>query len=220
MTPEGPVFLFDLDDSFVSVNSFHLLVRRLVLPTVLRRRGVPLATRVSLALATGLRRAGLLSRPAYKQRIQRFLADRPLDDFVDLLQRHVDPEMADVVRRARSDGHPTVLTTAALAEYAVLFGRRQGFDLVVATEPAHDGWQENLGPVKRDRTLAAVAAAGWDGRDLVLFADHEDDLPLAERCAAVFWVSRGPTGTRATPSVGEIFAPAGVAAWLDRARNA
>jgi phosphoserine phosphatase len=216
MTVEPPVVLFDLDDSFIAGNSFHALVREVLVPASVRGRGLRISTRLLLIAATALRGAGLVSRRSYKRLAERCTVElarsdagrRSLDQFVGRLRQRVDPALGASRDYARARGLPTVLTTGALAIYAAPFGSLEGFDLVVSTEAAADGlWHENIGAEKRDRTLRALVDAGWQTRPLVYLADCADDLPLAEACQSVFWVSRNPASSGPVGSRGEMFAP-------------
>jgi phosphoserine phosphatase len=188
--------IFDLDGTVLNVNSFpHWATYLLRAP--FPRLGPLGRLRVTLAAASLLaaRKAGLIGHEALKRQLQSIwqaatdgdgqAAGR---DFARRLQRHVRPELADLLDAVAAGRIDAVLATAAAADYADELGAILGFRHVLATardRPA--GTPSNIGPHKRDAVLAFAQARGWQDRPRVLFTDHEDDLPLIEVCGTVYW---------------------------------
>jgi phosphoserine phosphatase len=193
----SPVLLFDLDGTVIDVNSFPIWVTDLLFARVehLGLAGrISIATRTAAALA--VRKLLRQSHSRFKRRVQRIWstveaaapAGHAADALVERLAGRVRPSLGVLLADVRGGGFDAVLTTAAAAEYAVPLARRLGFRHVVAT-PAGGGADaaDNVGALKRDRTLAYLRAQGWATRPRVLFTDHRDDLPLIHECGALFW---------------------------------
>ena len=198
MAKRGTVVIADLDDTVLTVNSYHLL-----LPLVARYCLAPSVRRVALGLELGivilLRRLGLRSRVHMKRVVQRICvaalapSDGRLEEFLSVLEGKTNTAVVELLRAAKSHGAQLVLSTAALPEYAEALSLRLGFDHVVATSRATERpWIENLGDHKRERTLAQLEAHGLGSLRRVFVADHLDDVPLAEACDLVLWVGSGP----------------------------
>ena len=193
----SPVLLFDLDGTVIDVNSFPIWVKELLLARVghLGIAGrLSVATRAAAALA--VRKLLRQSHARFKRRVQRIWstveaaapAGHAADALVERLARHVRPNLGILLGEVVRGDFDAVLTTAAAAEYAVPLARRLGFHHVVAT-PAGGGADaaDNVGAMKRDRTLAYLRAQGWAARPRILFTDHADDLPLIHECGALIW---------------------------------
>jgi phosphoserine phosphatase len=198
MTSTGDaVLLFDLDGTILDSNSFPVWVAEMALG---RLAPATVAGRIVLsarsALAIGRRKVLRGSHHDFKRRLQRIWAgavphgreDEAAERLVSLLLLRVRPSLRPLLDEVASGAIDALLTTAAAAEYAIPLGRRLGFRHVVATPAARDGDStDNVGAVKRDRTLALLGDTGWIGRPRILFTDHADDLPLIDACSAVVW---------------------------------
>jgi phosphoserine phosphatase len=192
-----PLLLFDLDGTVIDVNSFPIWVKELLLA-----RGAHLGVAARLSVATraaaalAVRKLLRQSHARFKQRLQRIWstveaaapAGHAADALVERLAGRVRPNLGTLLGEVASGGFDAVLTTAAAAEYAVPLASRLGFRHVVAT-PAGGGVEatDNVGAVKRDRTLAYLRVQGWAARPRILFTDHRDDLPLIHECGALVW---------------------------------
>ena len=192
-----PVLLFDLDGTVLDVNSFPIWVKELLLARVAHLGAgarVAVATRAAAALTA--RKLLRQSHAGFKRRVQRIWSTveaaapggHAADGLVERLAGRVRPNLGLLLAEVAGGGFDAVLTTAAAAEYAVPLAGRLGFRHVVAT-PAGGGADavDNVGAVKRDRTLAYLRAQGWAARPRILFTDHRDDLPLIHECGALVW---------------------------------
>ena len=189
--------MFDLDGTVIDANSFTIWVVELLLGRV---AGVGAVRRLSIAVSCGfaLARRKLLrqSHAQFKRRIQRIwsrveVAGTPslaTDALVRRLLAHVRPNLRPLLGEVAAGRRDGVLTTAAAAEYALPLASRLGFHEVVAT-PAGGGEDsiDNVGLVKRDRTIAQLRRLGWDERPRVFFTDHLDDWPLMRASKAIVW---------------------------------
>ena len=199
-TPDrAPVVIFDLDNTLLAGNSFHRLVYLLHF-----RRGRPRPTwRTTAATWRATLRRGVhrQSRVEYKRAVQALLVrdarvgdgDRPFGEaFAQLLETNLDPVVHECFRMAKDRDCLTMLSTGALPEYAMPLGERLDFDVVIATSAfGDDPWVENIGERKREHAQAAAERLGLHNRFSILIADHDDDLPLASACDAVFWHGPG-----------------------------
>ena len=202
------LWLFDLDGTVLTVNSFPLWTRDMLLGR-LPQAGLGRRLSVSAHCASALVRRKLLrgSHGRLQRTLQR-LWNQNLPDhaeacagpLVERLVQHVRPGLAAVLADVASGRADAILTTAAAAEYAVPLARQLGFRHVIAT-PRGGGFDsiENRGETKRARTLAYIETLGWSQRARILFADTADDLPLARECASLVWM--GATDAACLPAV-------------------
>ena len=221
MGKHGTVVIADLDDTVLTVNSYHL-----VLPVAARYCLAPSFRRVALGLQLAavilLRRLGLRNRVQMKRVVQRICvaalvpSEKRLEELLILLEEKTNSAVLGFLAAAKGNGARLVLSTAALPEYAEALSLRLGFDHVVATSRASERpWVENLGDNKRQRTLALLETHGLDSLRRVFLGDHLDDVPLAKACHSVLWVGSGPLDTRQaecpeasrfdTQTAGEVF---------------
>ena len=190
------VMVFDLDGTVLRVNSFplwavHLLKARFPHLGPARRLGITL--RAGWALAA--RKAGFIGHETLKWRLQRLWRQATAEDgraaeteFVRRLRSHVRPELEAVLEDVAAGRVDAVLATAAAADYAQALGQALGFRHVLATPTNRPAvTPSNVGEHKRDAVLAFLKAQGWQGRPLILFTDHEDDLPLIRISDTVHW---------------------------------
>ena len=185
-----PVYIFDLDGTVVSCNTFPLWVMHML------RAKVPHGNRIRGAVTAGAvgrlllwRKLGRLRHRVLKQRLQAIWRHATAGDsgdhamrFAALMERHVRPNMAGLLLQVRSGEIDAVLATAAAGEYGHALGRRLGFAHVLASDE-----EDNLGEAKLRSVLGFLAERGWSHRPRMVFTDHIDDLPLMLACDAVCW---------------------------------
>jgi phosphoserine phosphatase len=188
--------VFDLDGTILSVNSFRLWVTQMIGG---RFPGMPAWRRAILSIATlralAARKAGLISHETLKwtlqhhwQRATRRDAGAGEREFVQRLCGFVRPELIGLLAAVADGRLEAVMATAAAADYAEAFGRLLGFPHILATPRVREEGSPSLvGVRKRDAVLAHLAALGWQGRPIVFFTDHVDDLPLILRAQTVYW---------------------------------
>lgn len=190
-----PLWLFDMDGTVIDVNSFPLWVRHVLhghQPYLSLRSRVSVSARCAAALLQRKLLRG--THHAFRKRLQQLWAQiepstthgRP-NRLTEQLLRHVRPNLRLLLDDVEANRADAILTTAAAAEYVLPFARRLGFRHVVATPAVGGDDIENVGEVKRERTLRYITARGWSGRPLILFTDHLDDLPLMREAAALIW---------------------------------
>lgn len=128
-----------------------------------------------LAWIVALRKFRVISHAEAKERTVRLAINAGVDvnKFVDQICRRLNPEVAKFARDKAEKGYAVILATAASALYAVILGKRLGFDAVVATNL---GELESRGVEKKRRVEEICVDNGWQLTDAV--SDHPDDLPL------------------------------------------
>lgn len=186
-----PVYVFDLDGTLLSCNSFPLWAMHMLRGRVPHRgRARQAATSLAVARLLLRRKLGRLRHAALKQRLQAIWQHATAGDagthaerLGHSLERYLRPNMAEMLRQVRAGEVDAVLATAAAGEYAHALGRRLGFDAVLASDDGSD----NLGEEKSRRVLAFLAERNWSARPRIVFTDHLDDLPLMRACDAVCW---------------------------------
>lgn len=193
------VVILDLDGTVLSVNSFRLWAAHM-----LRARfpHLPPTGRLGIAFAAGrllaARKAGLMGHETLKWRLQQLWRRAVAADgktvpaaetaLIDRLLSFVRPELSPVLAAVADGRMDGVLATAAVADYAHGFAHALALPHVLATPRERPvGTPSNVGPHKRDAVLGFLADRGWLERPLILFTDHEEDLPLIRVCGTVYW---------------------------------
>jgi phosphoserine phosphatase len=192
-----PVWLFDLDGTIIDVNSFPMWVTEILIGGLPHLGVVPrMSVSVRCAAAIALRKILRESHAGFKRRLQRLWTDataadtggRASDPLVERLLAHVRPSLQALLAAVAKGEVDAVLTTAAAAEYALPLARQLGFRHAIATPPGgREDAPDNVGEIKRDRTLAYLVAQGWASRPRIFFTDHRDDLPLMRECSTLVW---------------------------------
>ena len=195
-TSEPPVWVFDLDETILTVNSFPYWVRYMISG----RFALNPVARSSLRLRTIMvmlrRKAGLMDHPQAKRQLQRLWSAaqareaKPLalEGMLKQLLAHLRPNTAAVLEEVRSGRAPGILASASAGDYAEPLARALGFSEIICTPGADTpDYAENKGSIKRDRVKARIAELGLQGRRLVFFTDHRDDLPMIEVSDRVLW---------------------------------
>jgi phosphoserine phosphatase len=190
------VVVLDLDGTILSVNSFRHWVLYMLRARFPHLRGVRRLT-VTLAVAKALatRKAGLIDHETLKWRLQRLWQIASTGDggalernFIESLKRFVRPELTEILTAVANGQIDAVMATAAAADYAHGLGRSLGFHHILATPRIrNEGEPSNIGTHKRDAVLRFIDGRGWQNRLLVLFTDHDDDLPLIRVSQTVYW---------------------------------
>lgn len=198
MLPDNnrPILVFDLDQTILSVNSFPRWVLFLIagnLPGIGLCRRVGLSLRVQLLLLA--RKLGAFGHGKLLRHLHaawRMAAAgsgaATARGFQATLLRYLRSNLRPILTLVAAEEVDAILATAALSDYATGLGRQLGFRHMLMTPAADDpATFVNSGERKRDRVLELVQERGWVGRQLILFTDHLDDLPLIREACAVFW---------------------------------
>lgn len=192
------VAVFDLDGTVYPGNSFHSLLKFLLLRAALRGR---LDLCVRLLFFLGLRALRLVPHATLKERavsIAVFLSVEERARFVDGIVRQSSDRLL-VLKESCVGKRALLLATAAPIFYAGLVANQLGFDQCVATEM--DGEVgEAIRERKRDLVLGVCDEFDWSIAEF--YTDHEDDLPLALFAEKVFLVAPSPKAEKAFSDAG------------------
>lgn len=197
MTSTGdPVWIFDLDGTVITVNSFPLWVRHLGLGRIPGLTiGRKLVTGLAVAAALAERKVARRGHAHFKQRLQWIWArtttrqtdQAAAEDFADHVLRYRRPSLEGLIDQIRLQRLDAILATAAAEEYAGAIAARLGFRHHLATPRGAASNRENIAAAKRDAVLDLMARNGWTGRPIVLATDHPEDLPLIEISWKLLW---------------------------------
>lgn len=109
------------------------------------------------------------------------IPDDELSIFAQRLTNSINGTVADICQRAHSNGHATILATAAPAIYADKIASISGFDYCIATQiPTDKNWKEYSGHVKCREVEKIIKDKGYILSCVI--TDHSDDIPLMELC--------------------------------------
>jgi len=191
------VFIFDLDRTILSVNSFPYWVLYMLTGHF---DGLNPVERLALSIHTGqiLLKRKVLGQSHYrtKQQLQRLWVRAVGKDVTHaathrlniILQGYIRPNIRSVLVAVAQQRIDAFLATSAAGEYAQELAKAMGFIHVLTTPLCGEPDRlENCGKRKCDRVLAMLAMQGWDQRMRILFTDHEDDLSLIRECQRTFW---------------------------------
>lgn len=176
------VWIFDLDETILSVNSFRYWVRFMLgdkSPTHLRGFA---------AVIMAAKKLHLLSHGAAKNKLQYHWQDAFPDGnttFNMTLSETIRPNMVELLKHVAAGLQPALLATAAAEIYAEPFGRTLGFKHIIATKAG--AALENRAERKRDSACAFLEEKNWQGKKRIFFTDHAEDLPLMQASAVTCW---------------------------------
>jgi phosphoserine phosphatase len=193
------VLICDLDGTLLSINSFPAWVRFLIFGHF---GDIDIRERLKISFATiGV----MLERKLFnkdhavtKARLQQLWvrADAQDSEKIGLewllsdLSATIRPNLSKFLQLILLNRVPSILATAASADYAVPLGQKMGFKNIVAT-PTMDATNaktlHNVGTVKRDNVLAFLRANGWENQPRIFFTDHVEDMPLIEVSDKIIW---------------------------------
>lgn len=190
-----PVYVFDLDETVLTINSFPRWVTFLATG---RARSLSLPRRLMMAGATA---AALAERKLFKAPHARFKGKlqgiwkwgagqagaEALDGFTQAMLAHRRDNLQDLVSQAANGRIDAILATAAVEEYAAPLAQRLGFAQWIATPAGAATGGENVGARKRETVLERMQMLGWQERPIYLLTDHRDDIPLVGVSERVAW---------------------------------
>lgn len=177
------VWIFDLDETILSINSFPFWVRFMMADP-----SSPTHLRGFAAMIMAAKKCRLMSHGTAKYKLQHYWRDAfPNGNaaFNEQLRTMVRPSMSAMLARVASGEQPAILATAAAECYAVPFARSLGFTHIIATQ--YTSPKENRAERKRDSTLALLEAQNWSEKKRIFFTDHIEDMPLMHACQKNCW---------------------------------
>jgi HAD superfamily hydrolase (TIGR01490 family) len=179
------VAAFDFDGTLIRGDSLSPFLARLLGRI---RFGRVLAS-AAPSMLSGYRRSGrdgakaaLLARAVAGLAVERVATTG--EAFAATLDRRVRPDMIDLLRWHDSEGHRRVLVSASLAVYLEPFGRRHGFEQVIATrlEVGPDGRLTGRidGPNVRaaEKAVRLTDLLGPDEVELWAYGDSRGDREM------------------------------------------
>jgi HAD superfamily hydrolase (TIGR01490 family) len=194
---------FDLDRTFVRVNTARLYARWQYREGMARRRDLAKVTWWVLRYTVGG-----LDAEAVARRLVRGMAGRDEADFARRVDAWVEaevlpqvaPEAVDELARRKADGYVCALLTATSSYAADSLARRVGIEHVLASRFAVDGGRftgEIVEPFCYGEGKVRAVGAWARDRDIDLgasafFTDSASDLPMLERVGEPVAVNPDP----------------------------
>ena len=171
------LLIIDLDGTFVSVNTFHKWMRFLFIEELKRLHFVSLFQILKIAF---LRLMKKISHTQMKFHIleisEQYINKRQINHFVDTLESYVNPH---ILHQLQDTSNKTLLATAAPLLYAQAIQKKYHFDNVIATAYTYeDDWKENIKEEKKNTYLKMLDTHDMHPKDVILYTDHYDDIPL------------------------------------------
>lgn len=185
---DNPVYIFDLDGTLLSQNSFPRWVKYMLC-------GPLKNVRLRALLLMLQRKIAGVSHADTKRKLQALWAWALEKDsnkqlhmpFLQSLEKLVRPSLLPLLQEVKQGKMDAILATAAAGEYARPFAELLGFRHALTTPLHHEEWVENIGVQKRDAVLTYLQKQGWQTRPRIFFTDHIEDTPMIEQSDVICW---------------------------------
>lgn len=177
-----PAIVIDLDETLVTVNTFHHFMKFTAKIVAKRLHFIAL---LRIGIAATLRVLRYFPHSAMKHTVMNIAAhnvtDVQLHNFAATITTYTNPKVAQIIEDAHRRGAQAILASAAPALYASHIASLSGCNHCIATEmPQRMKLQECRGEQKCTQVCAFL-----DKNNLALEAvitDHSDDIPLIREC--------------------------------------
>ncbi len=192
-----PAIVIDLDETLVTVNTFHHFMKFTAKIVAKRLHFIAL---LRIGIAATLRVLRYFPHSAMKHTVMNIAAhnvsESQLHNFAAKITTYTNPKVAQIIEDAHRRGAQVILASAAPALYAKHIAAISGCNHCIATEmPQRMKLTECRGERKKSRVEEYL-----DTEKLTLEAvitDHSDDIPLIKACinrgGKVILVSPGAT---------------------------
>ena len=189
-----PAIVIDLDETLVTVNTFHHFIKFTAKKVAKRLHFIAL---LRIGIAATLRLLRYFPHSAMKHTVMNIdahtLSEAQLHDFAATIATYTNPKVAQIIDDAHRRGVKVILASAAPALYATHIAEISGCNHCIATEmPQRMKLTECRGERKKSRVEEYL-----DTEKLTLEAvitDHSDDIPLIKAC-----LNRGGKVTLVSP---------------------
>ena len=177
-----PAIVIDLDETLVTVNTFHHFMKFTAFSVAKR---LHLFALLRIGVAAMLRAVRVSPHSAMKHTVMKiatlYLSKAQLLHFAVTISSFSNPTVALLINDAHCRHAKVILASAAPALYASIIASLSGCDHCIATEmPKQMKLLECRNEQKRSRVCAYL-----DNENLALEAvvtDHYDDIPLIKEC--------------------------------------
>lgn len=177
-----PAIVVDLDETLVTVNTFHHFIKFTAKAAAQKMKLMAL---LRLTIAAATRALRIFPHSTLKHTVMNIaahtLSDAQLLEFASQITAFTNEKVANIISDAHSRGVKVILASAAPALYAAHIAAISGCNHCIATEmPQRMKLTECRGERKKSRVEEYL-----DTEKLTLEAvitDHSDDIPLIREC--------------------------------------
>ena len=182
------ILLIDLDGTFVSINTFHKWIKFLFIQELKKMHIISLLKILKIII---LRLTKTFTHAQMKfailQLSEKVIRSPEIVNFVNSLDKYVS---TDILKKLKDDTSISILATAAPLIYAKQIKEKYHFDYVLATEYTDEkNWAENIKEIKRTSYHKLLEKQDITPKNVVLYTDHHDDLPLMQVSNLIYLVN-------------------------------
>jgi len=187
------VYLVDLDGTLIDSNSLNFFILTLVALLIEIKSISSIKTLVEVLFIVVARKLRFCSHDALKKKLQTIWGDLVIIGYEDKLSKSLRVYLEKVLRKDlvkylednKNKDDKVVLATAAPAEYvSIIVQYLPVFDSFVSTPRISEGdWFHNI---SINKWKSIVSSVDLNGKEVVSFTDHSDDLPLIENSQKVY----------------------------------
>lgn len=174
-----PVVVADLDGTVLTVNSWRIFSKRVVIELAHRKKYWKASGLISKMLLKKLRILEHREVKYYFCKEAQKLGNDFINEIVSEIIGYKNQEVLSIIKKLVQKGVKTILATAAAGEYAKLLGKQLGFDYVICTPEAEasiDQYLETRGSQKVEEIRKLIDRENL--RVSTVISDHWHDLPL------------------------------------------
>ncbi|MEZ5690275.1 MAG: haloacid dehalogenase-like hydrolase [Rickettsiales bacterium] len=188
----SPVFIIDLDETFLSVNSFPLWAKYFLFGkfdslNFIRRNALRIKTLKLFAERKIFGRDHIYIRDELHKLWQNIDDKTATRNVCVTLAEKIRPNMLSIHKMIKENEIDAVLASAAASVYAEPFAGYAGFSHVLATQA---GKPENRGEEKARRISEFLTEKNWQDRKKIFFTDHLEDMPFIKKCDQLMWFGK------------------------------
>ncbi len=184
------IHVFDLDLTFVNVNTFHCWMKFLVKTFWYNPKIIAAIIKITLKRYLRLCKHSEMKREILRI-TNKYSRNINISGFVDFLEKKINKKVFEHYSSIRNE--ITILATAAPDIYAIPFGKKLGFTFITATSSLiSDDWVENIKEQKCISVQKIIHSnTACTGKNIEIITDHHDDLPLMKLAGDTILVNPG-----------------------------